>query len=54
MGRQRGILTKSEAFILKLCNKLDRQYRQNVELQVHLTAIYNLLLRAMDNNENEN
>ncbi len=53
-SKKKIVLTRSEALTLKLCSKLDRQYKQNVQLEVRLTAIYNMLLRTVDSNINEN
>ena len=34
----------------KLCDKLDRNYKQGTEIEMRLKGIYNLLLRVIDRN----
>lgn len=40
--------TYAEKLTQELINKMDRQFKQNTELTVRLKAIYNLLLKEID------
>jgi len=45
---------KQEQLVQNLCEKLERQYEQNTELNIKLQAIFNLLLRFMDSVTDDN
>jgi hypothetical protein len=39
---------KQEQLLRETCEKLDRHHEDSIQTQVHLKAIYNLLLRTLD------
>lgn len=40
--------TQERELIKELCAKLDRQHKQNTEIQIRLKALSNTFLRVMD------